>query len=299
MPESHFSDETAQPLSRLGIWRFWPLRFVVFFVVLIAAYIGCQLLVVVLPGKLAFVPPDASRVAFLLLAVAVVITLYRLLVRWMEKRGAKELGAHGLVRGLISGAAIGIVLFCGVIAADMALGGAKLTAIGPTSDILSALAMAVLAGVAEEIIFRGAVYRLLEDGFGTLVAILLSGALFGLIHGLNPGATAASTAAIAIEAGILLAAAYVFTRSLWLPIGLHIGWNFTEGGIFGAAVSGGKTHGLITTIFSGPDWLTGGKFGPEASLPAVVLCLSAALILIAFAVRRGEWKPLRFRLATA
>jgi hypothetical protein len=119
-----------------------------------------------------------------------------------------------------------------------------------------------------------------------------------LLHAGNHGATTASTLAIALEAGILLAAAYVLTRSLWLPIGLHFGWNFTEGGIFGAAVSGGKSHGLIATSFSGPDWLTGGAFGPEASVPAVVLCVITAMILLVLAIRRGEWKPMRFRFAT-
>lgn len=299
MSQGHFPNETTAPLSAMGLWRFWPLRFVAFFAVLLAAYIGCQLLVGMLPGKLGFVPMDVSRPAFLLLAIAVMIALYHLLVRWTEKRTADELGTRGLTAGLAGGIAIGVALFCSVILVDATLGGAKLAGTNGMGGVLSALEGAVLAGIAEEIIFRGAVYRLLEDGFGTLIALLLSGALFGLVHGLNPGATVASTAAIAIEAGILLAAAYVLTRSLWLPIGVHIGWNFTEGGIFGAAISGGKSHGLITTVFSGSDWLTGGKFGPEASLPAVALCFTAALVLIVFAIRRGEWKPLRFRLATA
>jgi membrane protease YdiL (CAAX protease family) len=190
-------------------------------------------------------------------------------------------------------------MFCGVIAIDVALGGAHIEGFRGWEGVVPALSMAMLAGVAEEIIFRGAIYRLLEDGFGTLIAIVLSGALFGLLHALNPGATLASTAAIAVEAGILLAAAYLVTRSLWLAIGLHIGWNFTEGGIFGAAVSGGKSHGLVTTVFAGPDWLTGGKFGPEASLTAVILCVIVAAVLLIGAIRRGEWKPLRFKLATA
>ncbi len=250
MPDQHFADETSVPLSALGIWRFWPLRFVLFFVVLTGAYVGCQLLAGVVPKKLPLIPADVSMAAFVLLGIAIMITIYRLLVRWTEKRGP-------------------------------------------------ALSMAMLAGVAEEIIFRGAIYRLLEDGFGTLIAIVLSGALFGLLHALNPGATLASTAAIAVEAGILLAAAYLVTRSLWLAIGLHIGWNFTEGGIFGAAVSGGKSHGLVSTVFAGPDWLTGGKFGPEASLTAVILCVIVAAVLLIVAIRRGEWKPLRFKLATA
>ena len=72
----------------------------------------------------------------------------------------------------------------------------------------------------------------------------MSFTFFGLIHAANKGATLESTLAIALEAGILLAASYILTRSLWLPIGLHFGWNFTEGGIFGAAA--GSTLGKHT-----------------------------------------------------
>lgn len=299
MPEHHFTDETNAPLTALGIWRFWPLRFVLFFVVLTGAYVGCGLLAGVVPKKLPFIPVDLSRPAFVLLGIAIMITIYRLLVRWTEKRGISELAATRAFPHLLGGVLLGFAMFSGVIAIDVMLGGARVEGFAGFDGLVSALSMALLAGVAEELIFRGAIYRLLEDGFGTLIAIVLSGVLFGLLHIFNPGATLASTAAIAVEAGILLAAAYLVTRSLWLAIGLHIGWNFTEGGIFGASVSGGKSHGLITTVFAGPDWLTGGKFGPEASLTAVTLCVVVAVVLLAVAIRRGEWKPLRFRFATA
>jgi len=299
MPEHHFTDETNAPLTALGIWRFWPLRFVLFFVVLTGAYIGCGLLAGVVPKRLPFIPVDLSRPAFMLLGIAIMLTLYRLLVRWAEKRGTAELAATRAFPHLFGGMLVGFAMFSGVIAIDVVLGGARIGGFAGVDGLVSALSMALLAGVAEELIFRGAVYRLLEDGFGTLIAIALSGLLFGLLHVFNPGATLASTAAIAVEAGILLAAAYLVTRSLWLAIGLHIGWNFTEGGVFGASVSGGKSHGLIITTFAGPDWLTGGKFGPEASLTAVAVCVTVAAILLAVAIRRGEWKPLRFKLATA
>jgi hypothetical protein len=299
MAEQHFTDETNASLTALGIWRFWPLRFVLFFVILTGAYVGCGLLAGIVPKRLPLIPANVSMPAFVLLGIAIIITIYRLLVRWTEKRGAAELSANHAFPHLLGGAILGFAMFSGVIAIDVALGGARILGFGGFAKFIPELSMALLAGVAEEIIVRGTVYRLLEDGFGTLIAIVLSGALFGLLHALNPGATLASTAAIAVEAGVLLAAAYLVTRSLWLAIGLHIGWNFTEGGIFGAAVSGGKSHGLITTVFAGPDWLTGGKFGPEASLTAVILCVVVAVVLLAVAIRRGEWKPLRFRLATA
>ena len=159
-----------------------------------------------------------------------------------------------------------------------------------------AVAVAASAAVGEEIIFRGVVFRITEEGFGTLVALVLSATLFGLLHGFNPGASPVSMAAIALEAGILLALAYTATRSLWLPIGLHFGWNFTEGGVFGAPVSGNSAHGLISSTLSGDPLWTGGAFGPEASLAAVLVCLIASLAFLAITVRRGNWQPARLRI---
>jgi uncharacterized protein len=194
---------------------------------------------------------------------------------------------------------LGIVLFSAVYAVLWAMGAATFKGFGTTDGLMLSLEMALMAGVCEELIFRGAVYRLFEEGFGTAVALILSGVMFGLLHAANPGATLASTSAIALEAGVLLAAAYALTRSLWLPIGLHFGWNFTEGGIFGAAVSGHATKGLINAPISGSVLLTGGKFGPEASLPAVTVCVIAAIVILVLAAQRGHWRPIRFRLRAA
>jgi hypothetical protein len=96
----------------------------------------------------------------------------------------------------------------------------------------------------------------------------------------------------------MLAAAYCFSRSLWLPIGLHFAWNFTLGGIFGGAVSGGEATGLIRAPLSptAPDLVTGGAFGPEASIVALLVCVSAGVAFIVAARRRGMWRAPRFRL---
>ena len=193
---------------------------------------------------------------------------------------------------------LGAGLFCAVYAILWALGDASFKGIGTTDGLPLAFAISLLAAQRGEMIFRGVVFRLFEEGFGTTVAVLLSGALFGALHALNPGATLASSAAIAVEAGVLLAAAYALTRSLWIPIALHFAWNFTEGGIFGAAVSGGKINSLFLVPLRGPDYLTGGAFGPEASVAAVGVCLTAAIVMLVLAAQRGEWKAMRFRLRT-
>ena len=97
------------------------------------------------------------------------------------------------------------------------------------------------------------------------------------------------------SSGVLLALAYAATRSLWLPIGLHFGWNFTEGGIFGAAVSGGLSDGLIRAPLAGPPLITGGAFGPEASLAALAVSLSASIALAWYVVHTGRWRRPRWR----
>src|SRR6202044_1080074 len=106
-----------------------------------------------------------------------------------------------------------------------------------------------------------------------------------------PGATFLNAAAISVEGGVLLAADFMLTRRLWLCIGIHIAWNFTQGGIFSVAVSGGKSTGLLQSRMVGPDWLTGGTFGAEASVVAVLVCLAAGIALILLSASKGHIVP--------
>lgn len=130
-----------------------------------------------------------------------------------------------------------------------------------------------LVAVGEECVFRGIVFRLIDDRWGFWVAIIVSSFLFGILHWANDNGTLWSGIAISLEAGFLLGVAYKYAGSLWLPIGIHWAWNFTQGSIFGFAVSGDNAIGtpLIQPQLSGPEILTGGVFGAEASVIAVVL----------------------------
>lgn len=280
--------------------RIIPVRLIVLFVVFLALYIGSQ----VAPALVFHVAKDApmrglfdlESAAFL---AVVMIAAYRLAVRWIESRAATELGVTGAFFGLTGGALLGVLLFSAAYAALWFKGFAHVAGLSVTSGVETALAIAIASAVGEEIVFRGIFFRIFEEGFGTAAAIIVSSCLFGLLHALNEGATWWSTAAIALEAGVLLGAAYVASRTLWLPIGLHFGWNFTEGGVFGAAVSGGQYHGLVSNTISGPALWTGGSFGPEASIAAVAVCVPAALALLMLARAQGEWKPFQVRLRMA
>lgn len=289
-----------QEKSGASVWAFWPFRFVVLFALTMGLLIGLHFLEILLVNHRGLLPRDLMLAVGAVIAVALTILVYRLLVRWTEQRSASELDKNGAASLTLAGAVIGIFLFTTVFACLILFGAGSIQGAGAVGALMAPLASAASAAVGEEVIFRGVTFRLFEQGFGTTVAILLSGALFGLLHVANPGATAESTIAIALEAGVLLAAAYALTRSLWFCIGLHFGWNFTEGGIFGTSVSGGKiTTGLIATHIAGPNYLTGGLFGPEASLPAVIVCLAAALVMLVLAARRGKWKSARLRWRTA
>jgi hypothetical protein len=94
--------------------------------------------------------------------------------------------------------------------------------------------------------------------------------------------------AIVVGASVLLTGAFKLTGRLWLPIGIHVAWNFTQGGIFGVTVSGHPGEGLFQGTLTGPDWLSGGAFGAEASVVAIVLCFCAGLIFFAIADHQGR-----------
>jgi membrane protease YdiL (CAAX protease family) len=253
------------------------------FIVILAAIATQKIIVLLVPFQGRTVPRIAT-----LISIVVVYGAYRTYVRLVEKRAVAEFSSGGALKELGAGVLIGILLFSSAIAVLWAIGAYKVTAVGAVSSMVGPLIGAMMAGVAEEIVFRGIVFRIVEQSLGTWLAMLISAVLFGFIHLISPHATLLGAISIIFEAGILLAAAFIATRRLWLPIGLHTAWNFVQGGVFGVAVSGTPAKGLLQGTLSGPEWLSGGAFGAEASVVAIAICLVAALGLIAWAMRRNQ-----------
>ncbi|HEY8310307.1 MAG TPA: CPBP family intramembrane glutamic endopeptidase, partial [Gemmatimonadaceae bacterium] len=219
---------------------------------------------------------------------AVVVTIaYVVYVRVVERRRVTELAPEAAPREFGAGFLLGAALFTTTIGIIWALGDYAVIGVNPWTAILVPLAFGIAAGVLEEVLFRGVIFRITEEWIGSWGALAFSSLLFGAGHLANPHATLTSALAIALEAGLLLGAAFMITRRLWLPIGLHAAWNFTQSGIFGAPVSGTVAHGLFVSRLSGPNWATGGGFGPEASLPAVLVSL-VSIGLLVYAVRSGR-----------
>ncbi|MEQ0563736.1 CPBP family intramembrane glutamic endopeptidase [Amycolatopsis sp. NEAU-NG30] len=226
------------------------------------------------------------------------VLVYRWVVRRTEHRPVTELGGPGAGLALGRGALLGVALFGLVILNIAFVGGYEVRGWGSIPGAAGLLGFMAAAAVTEELLFRGVLFRIVEERTGTGIALVLTGVLFGLAHLFNPHASLWGALAVGIEAGGLLTAAYVATRRLWLPIGLHFGWNFAAGGVFGTEVSGnGTPQGLLDAVTSGPAALTGGDFGPEGSLYSVVFCVLGTAAFLWLARRRGTLVPRRKRAA--
>lgn len=224
-----------------------------------------------------------------LVGVAVGIGVWKLYRGKMEGGTDRELAFAGAPLELLAGLAFGFALFAASTAGVALLGGFRIEGVRGIGNLWEMLAVAIFSGFYEEVIFRGVLLRHLETLVGTIGALVLTSAFFGLVHMVNPDATLFAAFAIAVEAGILLGAAYLVTRRLWLAIGLHAAWNFTQGWVFSIPISGtGESNGLLVTTRTGSDWLTGGAFGLEASVIAMAVTTTAGLALLRHAAKQNE-----------
>lgn len=223
---------------------------------------------------------------------ALALAVYFAFARFIERRPVGELGLRGMGWELGAGLLIGSLLYTACVSILIVLGVYRIDGLNPWYFVIPAVAMALSSGVFEELVFRGVLFRSVEDVFGSWISLAVSSAVFGLLHLFNPAATLVGAIFISIEAGLLLAAAYMLTRRLWLSIGFHISWNYTQSAIFSGIVSGGVSDpGLIRSNIKGPAVLTGGSFGLESSVIAFMLCTATGIVLLIMAVRRGKIVP--------
>jgi membrane protease YdiL (CAAX protease family) len=241
-------------------------------------------------AKFAGSPLTAAAVAAAMAALG--LAYYAGFVRLVERRPVSELSLTGMGRELGIGMAIGAGLYATCVLILMVLGIYRIEGLNPWYFVLPAVAMALSSGVFEELLFRGALFRIVEEWAGTWISLAVSSLVFGLVHLFNPAGTLLGALYISIEAGLLLAAAYMVTRRLWLSIGFHMAWNYTQSAIFSGIVSGGVADpGLIRSNIKGPAVLTGGSFGLESSVLAFLLCTATGVVLLMMAIRRGNVIP--------
>jgi membrane protease YdiL (CAAX protease family) len=258
---------------------------VVYFFGVILAGIVAQFLVPLIPGF-------SREMKFYPLAVLFIVPLYIFVIARLGDPKRNDFDDPKWVRHLVLGLVGGTVIFSVAVAIAGALGIYRIIGVGSLNGLLAALIVPTVgAAVTEEMVFRGILFRWLEQFGGSWFALLITSLLFGAAHLSNPNSSWIAAVGIALEAGVMLGAAYMLTRSLWLPMGLHAAWNFTQGEIYDIPVSGTKVEGIVNAQMSGPPLLTGNGFGLEASVIAIVVATLFGLWLLWLAIRKGEVRP--------
>ncbi|EEW24289.1 CPBP family intramembrane glutamic endopeptidase [Rhodobacter ferrooxidans] len=230
-----------------------------------------------------------TALVLVLLMVALALAIYWAFVRFVENRQVSELFLSGLGGEFGLGLLLGFGLYSACILILVLLGHYRIEGLNAWTLMLPMVPMAISSSFLEELIHRGVLFRVTEEYLGSWIALITTSAFFGARHLGNQDATVIGAVFIAIEAGVLLAAAYMVTRRLWLSIGFHMSWNFTQAAIFSGTVSGIEMPpGLVKAVIEGPELMTGGKFGVEASVVAFLLCTATGVALLWQAIRRSR-----------
>ena len=210
-------------------------------------------------------------------------------VRFLEGLPWRSLGLslhRGWLRDLIVGSAIGFVTLA-VAVGIAAIGGglqfsfndAPVAAIA--RSMIGSGSLLFVAALAEEAMFRGYGLQTLTRAKLAWLGLLLTSVPFGLVHLWNPNVVPGTSFANTTLAGVWLGLAYLRTRSLWLPLGVHWAWNWSLGWFFGLPISGLKivSNPLVTATDSGPEWLTGGSYGIEGGFACLIALVISCVFL--------------------
>jgi membrane protease YdiL (CAAX protease family) len=231
--------------------------------------------------------------------VAFTLSIY-LSCRLLDRRSFASLGLHldrRVLPDLLAGIAITFVMMGSIYLAMSLLGWIHFIGFAWQFDPLPVvlgqtllfLLIFIIVGWSEELLSRGYHLQTLTSGINLFWGVLISSAVFGALHLSNPHASWVAAVGI-LFAGLFLALGYLRTGQLWLSIGLHIGWNFFEGVVFGFPVSGTASYPLLRIQVSGPPLWTGAAFGPEAGLIVMPAILFGALLILLYSRRHSPSK---------
>ncbi|CAN5258582.1 type II CAAX endopeptidase family protein [soil metagenome] len=263
-------------------------RIILGLLVCFAAFIIVQNVAAKLLGLTGLDKDFRNLIKGIMASVAVIIA-YKLFYQKIENREVSEISSKGIVKNLMLGTLIGVILQSLTVLVIYLNNGFQVVSVNPISFIIIPFTVAFTVAIFEEILIRGIVFRIVEEKLGSYISLILSAIIFGALHLMNKESSFISAACVAVEGGLLLGAAYIYSRNLWLPIAIHFAWNFMQSGIFGAITSGNeKTNSLLTTQMTGPELITGGAFGPEGTIQATLFCLIATIILMYVNVKRNK-----------
>lgn len=268
-------------------------RIVVFYLIWFVALAILQAMTLELPGV---TDVDTRELVFHWNSLASVIVATWFMLRRVDKLPWSEVGLDRAAASppvLLKGAALG-GLTIGV--ASALLLATHMLSIYPTipgswwGEAGRSTMILAPAGFFEELFMRGYVFALLRRAAGWKTALIITSIVFGLLHVANPGADSESILAV-IVAGFFLGVVFLATRSLYAAGAAHFAWNWVMAGALHIAVSGVPSHDPdYRVVDSGPDWLTGGPWGPEGGLAAVAVMFVVLFYLYGRHLRRMEWK---------
>lgn len=282
-------DEIEASTVERPLWRRIADFPLVAMLIAMVVVILCFTIAVLLGNATPPIPGFTMNMKFDLIAIPLLLIAYWFVIQRLGEHPRNDYRDPAPLRRLGLGIFAGFAIFSVAVAIAAVLGIYRITGPGDASNLLPALlASAIFPAISEELVFRGILFRWIEEFGGSWLALLLTSAFFGAAHLHNPNASPIAAIGIAFEAGVMLGAAYMLTRSLWLPMGIHAAWNFTQGEIFDIPVSGTKVHGLVDAQLVGPPLLTGNGFGLEASLIAIVVATLFGVWLLWMAIRKGE-----------
>ncbi|MFD7876969.1 CPBP family intramembrane glutamic endopeptidase [Streptomyces sp. NPDC059766] len=228
------------------------------------------------------------------LGAAAAVAVYWAVMRFVARRPTPEIARRGAGRQALLGGAIGLGFILVSTILISAFGGYSFSWAdnGFLSVVWSAVVAQLGAAVTEELMFRGFALQALEEMWGSRAAVVITGVFFGIAHLSAPGASAWSAVAIAVEAGAMLGASFLWRRNIWFVVGLHFVWNTVEQ-LLGIPVSGHTPEGLFTVDTHGPALLTGGTFGLETSIVPILISVLITVRMAVRARRSGGLLPRR------
>jgi membrane protease YdiL (CAAX protease family) len=227
-----------------------------------------------------------------LLSAALCIAAYVMYVQKVEKREVVELSRVGAGREFGLGVSVGVAAIFVVLCMMMATGAFAIVDVSQWTALVSPFSEMILVAFLEEILFRAIIFRIVEKSLGTIASLLISAILFALAHLPNAGISLLGIAVTAV-AGLMFCAAYMVTRRLWLAVGIHFAWNFMFDAVFSLPTSGHQAKGFLQGQLSGPEWLSGGAYGIEASVVTLVVLSILTLWLLKIANWQEQTIPRR------
>jgi len=214
---------------------------------------------------------------------------YWVYVKRVEQREVIELGGSGALGEWARGAGLGVLLGLLTLAPLWGLGVYRIEGFGDSFPLLKQIPEMLLVSVLEELLIRGVMFRIAEQAWGSRRALVFSTVLFVAAH--LPGDISLLGVLVTAAASLAFTAAFQLSRRLWLPMGMHFAWNYLFSAVFSVPVSGHEAKGWLHGALSGPEWLSGGAYGVEASAMALFVWVMAAAILLRSAYSRGKFVP--------